>query len=204
MAILVIFDYDRTLADADGPFGEWNIFRTKTMENIQEATAIYEKHRRGPDDIVEFQKLLEKFSIIDPMQFFLEANMNKQLFDDTLSSLIELQEYDDVFTVILTTWNESLQHIKTHLTWITNHVDEVYITRDRNKIEHIQNIYKKYQPDYTFFIDDSIHMDQQDFDFPIQIIEMNRPGLWMKEYSVRELRPVLEQIRKKRIEFERR
>ena len=44
--ILFISDFDNTLADAYGEFGEGNIFRNKALEDRELATEIYEKHRR--------------------------------------------------------------------------------------------------------------------------------------------------------------
>lgn len=44
--ILFIFDFDNTLGDAYGPYGEGNIFRTKTLADVEKATEIYEKYRR--------------------------------------------------------------------------------------------------------------------------------------------------------------
>jgi hypothetical protein len=44
--ILFIFDFDNTLGDAYGPYGEGNIFRTKTLPDVAKATEIYQKYRR--------------------------------------------------------------------------------------------------------------------------------------------------------------
>ncbi len=44
--ILFIFDFDNTLGDAYGPYGEGNIFRTKTLVDTEKATEIYAKYRR--------------------------------------------------------------------------------------------------------------------------------------------------------------
>ena len=41
--LLFILDFDNTLGDNYGPFGEGNIFRTKTLPDIEKATEIYEK-----------------------------------------------------------------------------------------------------------------------------------------------------------------
>ena len=43
---LFIFDFDNTLADTYGSYGEGNIFRTKTLPDVEMATEIYEKYRR--------------------------------------------------------------------------------------------------------------------------------------------------------------
>lgn len=44
--ILFIFDFDNTLGDTYGPYGEGNIFRTKTLSDVDKATEIYQKYRR--------------------------------------------------------------------------------------------------------------------------------------------------------------
>jgi hypothetical protein len=44
--ILFIFDFDNTLGDAYGAYGEGNIFRNKTLPDVEKATEIYEKYRR--------------------------------------------------------------------------------------------------------------------------------------------------------------
>lgn len=43
---LLILDYDNTLADAYGEYGEGFIFRNKTLEDTEKATEIYAKYRR--------------------------------------------------------------------------------------------------------------------------------------------------------------
>lgn len=101
--------------------------------------------------------------------------MGKQLFDDTIAFLTELKKYNDrLYTMILTTGDEQLQDIKMKLTGMYDMVDEVRITRDRNKIAHIKQAIADIQPEKTFFIDDRIHMTEADFDTPITIYEMDR------------------------------
>ena len=63
---LLILDYDNTLADVYGEYGEGYIFRNKTREDIQEATEIYEKYRRGPDTIVMFDAPNERPTVSSP------------------------------------------------------------------------------------------------------------------------------------------
>ncbi len=174
---LLILDYDNTLADVYGEYGEGYIFRNKTREYIQEATEIYEKYRRGPDTIVMFDALLEAYNITDAHKFFEQNGMGKQLFVDTIPWLEELRKYTDVLkVVILTTGDEKLQEIKIDLTGLRNMVDEVVITRNRDKTWEIKKLIEKYNPKKTIFLDDRIHMTEADFDTPIQIIEMDRKG----------------------------
>ena len=131
---LLILDYDNTLADVYGEYGEGYIFRNKTREDIQEATEIYEKYRRGPDTIVMFDALLEAYDIPDAHRFFEQNSMGKQLFVDTIPWLEELRKYTDVLkVVILTTGDEKLQEIKIDLTGLRDLVNEVVITRNRDK-----------------------------------------------------------------------
>lgn len=173
---LLILDYDNTLADVYGEYGEGYIFRNKTREDIQEATEIYEKYRRGPDTIVMFDALLEAYDIPDAHRFFEQNGMGKQLFVDTLPWLEELQNHKNLRTVILTTGDEKLQEIKIDLTGLRDLVDEVVITRNRDKTQEIKKLIEKYQPEKTIFLDDRIHMTPSDFDTPIEIIEMDRKG----------------------------
>ena len=179
MKILFISDFDNTLGDTYWPYWEGNIFRTKTLKDIAKATEIYEKYRRGPDDIVMYPSLLEAYAIKDPYKFFKKAGMDKQLFDDVVDALERLQHDDHVTTVILTTGDEEFQKLKTDVTWVDALVEEVYVTRDRNKIAHIHTLHEKYKPDMTVFLDDRIHMTSDDFDFPIMILDMDRK--WEKE-----------------------
>ncbi len=72
MKNLLILDYDNTLADAYGEFGEGFIFRNRTLDDTELASEIYAKYRRGPDDIVMFDALLEAYNITDALQFFKE------------------------------------------------------------------------------------------------------------------------------------
>jgi hypothetical protein len=74
----------------------------------------------------------------------------------------------------LTAGDEDFQKLKTHITWIDVLVWEIYITRERNKIKHIKEIIRKYQPEHTFFIDDNIDITVSDFETPITIYEMDR------------------------------
>ncbi len=172
--LLFILDFDNTLGDTYGPFGEGNIFRTKTLPNIEKATEIYEKYRRWPDNIIAYPKLLEEYGIENPEIFFREAGLGNQLFPDTVSFLKSLQENPNITSVILTTGDEEFQKIKTHITGIDTLVDEVVVTRNRNKAENIREIIGKYSPEHTIFIDDHINISPLDFDTPITIIEMDR------------------------------
>lgn len=171
---LFILDFDNTLGDTYGPFWEGNIFRTKTLPDVAKATEIYEKYRRGDDDIVVYPKLLEEYGITDPKQFFINAGLPNQLYDDVVPFFIKLREYTDVATVILTTGDETFQELKTHITGVDSLVWEIYITRVRNKIKHIKHLIEKYKPESTIFVDDRINFTGSHFDTPITIYEMDR------------------------------
>lgn len=172
--ILFIFDFDNTLGDTYGPYGEGNIFRTKTLPDVSKATEIYKKYRRWPDDIVVYPKLLEEYGIVDPKEFFINAGMPNQLYNDVVPFFIKLREHSEITTVILTTGDEDFQKLKTHITWIDSMVWEVYITRERNKIKHIKWLIEKYKPDSTVFIDDRINFTPSHLYAPITIYEMDR------------------------------
>lgn len=176
--LLFIFDFDNTLGDTYWPFWEGNIFRTKTLPDVTKATEIYEKYRRWPDDIVMYSNLLEEYEIWNPKEFFISAGLPNQLFDDVVPFFIRLREHSEVISTILTTWDEDFQKLKVELTWVDTLVDEVVITRNRNKVEHIKNLIKKYSPEHTFFIDDRINFSASEFDTPITIYEMDR---WRKK-----------------------
>lgn len=171
---LLILDYDNTLADVYGPYGEGYIFRHKTLESTELSTAIYEQYRRGPDTIVMFDALLDAYGIHDAHAFFEANDMGKQLFPDTIDWLRSLKNQKHLKTVILTTGDEKLQALKIDLTGLRDLVDEVVITRSRDKTEEIKKLIRKYEPQKTIFLDDRIHMSESDFDTPIQIIEMDR------------------------------
>ena len=172
--ILFIFDFDNTLGDAYGPYGEGNIFRTKTLADVEKATEIYKKYRRWPDDILVYEKLLKELNIHNPEQFFINAGMPNQLFPDVIPFLTKLQTIPEVASVILTTGDEEFQKLKTHITGVDSLVWEVYITRERNKIKHIKHLIEKYKPESTIFVDDRINLTESHFDIPITIYEMDR------------------------------
>lgn len=171
---LFIFDFDNTLGDTYGPHGEGNIFRTKTLPDVDKATEIYEKYRRWADDIVVYPKLLEEYGITNPQAFFINAGMTEQLYDDVVPFFIKLREFPEITPVILTTGDEGFQKLKTHITGVDSLVSETYITRERNKIKHIKTLIEKYNPDKTIFVDDRINLSESHFDAPITIYEMNR------------------------------
>lgn len=172
--ILFIFDFDNTLGDAYGPYGEGNIFRTKTLPDVEKATEIYQKYRRWPDDIVVYPKLLEEYWITNAKEFFINAGMPNQLYDDVVPFFIKLREHPEIKTTILTTGDEDFQHLKVDVTGVDKLVDEIFITRKRNKAENIREIIAKYQPEKTIFIDDHINITPADFETPITIYEMDR------------------------------
>lgn len=172
--ILFIFDFDNTLGDTYGPYGEGNIFRTKTLPDVIKATEIYEKYRRWYDDIVVYPKLLEEYGILDPKEFFINAGMPNQLYDDVVPFFIKLREYPEVTSVILTTGDEEFQKLKTHITGVDTLVWEIYITRERNKIKHIKHLIEKYKPESTILVDDRINLTESHFDTPITLYEMDR------------------------------
>ncbi len=172
--ILFIFDFDNTLADTYGPRGEGNIFRTKTLPDVAKATEIYEKYRRWPDDIVDYPKLLEEYGITDSKEFFINAGIPNQLYDDVVPFFIKLREFPEITPVILTTGDEEFQKLKTHITWVDALVDEIYITRERNKIKHINSLIEKYRPGSTVFVDDRMNISDRDFNTDITLYEMDR------------------------------
>ena len=172
--ILFIFDFDNTLGDAYGPYGEGNIFRTKTLADVEKATEIYEKYRRWTDDIVVYPKLLEEYGITDARKFFIDAGMDKQIFPDVVSFFQKLRQYQNIKIVILTAGDEVFQQLKLEITGIGKLVDEVYVTRERNKIKHIKHLIDKYKPDATIFVDDRINLSESHFDTPVTIYEMDR------------------------------
>ncbi len=172
--ILFIFDFDNTLGDAYGPYGEGNIFRTKTLSDMEKATKIYEKYRRGEDDILVYRKLLEELQIKKPEEFFISAGMPKQLFPDVIPFLTKIAKLPDITTIILTAGDEIFHEMKTRITGVSTLVHKVIITRIRDKREITRRIVAHYQPDHTVFVDDRIHMTTDDFDFPITIYDMDR------------------------------
>lgn len=172
--ILSIFDFDNTLADTYWPFWEGNIFRTKTLTDTEKAIEIYERNRRGSDDIVMYKKLLEEYGITNAEKFFQDAWLSQQLFPDCVPFFQKIRKNPHIKTVILTTGDEDFQKLKLSLTWAEKLVDEVIITRNRDKINHIKDIIEKFQPEHTYVIDDRIHMSEEDFDTPITLYEMDR------------------------------
>ena len=172
--ILFIFDFDNTLGDTYGPYGEGNIFRTKTLPDVEKATEIYEKYRRWTDDIVVYPKLLEEYGITDARKFFIDAGMDKQIFPDVIRFFQKLQQDQNIKIVILTAGDEVFQQLKLEITGIDKLVDEVYVTRERNKIKHIKHLIDKYKPAATIFVDDRINLSESHFDTPVTIYEMDR------------------------------
>lgn len=185
--LLFIFDFDNTLGDTYWPYGEGNIFRTKTLPGIEKATEIYEKYRRWPNNIVVYPKLLEEYGITNPREFFINAGLPNQLYDDVTPFFIKLREYPEIKTTILTTGDEDFQHLKVDITGADKLVDEVFVTRKRNKAENIREIIQKYQPEHTIFIDDHINITPADFDTPITIYDMNRARTKKWEFVIHEL-----------------
>lgn len=184
---LFIFDFDNTLGDTYGPFGEGNIFRTKTLPDAIKATEIYQKYRRWPDDIAVYPKLLEEYWITNAKEFFINAGMPNQVYDDVVPFFIKLREYSQVKSTILTTGDEDFQQLKVEITGVDKLVDEVFITRKRNKAENIREIIAKYQPEKTIFIDDHINITPADFETPITIYEMDRARTKEWEFVIHSL-----------------
>lgn len=185
--ILFIFDFDNTLGDAYGPYGEGNIFRTKTLPDVEKATEIYAKYRRWPDDILVYEKLLKELNIHNPEQFFINAGMPNQLFPDVIPFLTKLQNIPNVKTVILTAGDELFHEMKVRITGANKLVNQVVVTRIRNKIEIIRRIIAHYEPESTVFIDDRIHMTPADFDTPVTIYDMDRTHTKEWEFVIHEL-----------------
>lgn len=185
--ILFIFDFDNTLGDAYGPYGEGNIFRTKTLVDTEKATEIYAKYRRWSDDILVYERLLKELEIHHPEQFFINAGMPNQLFPDVIPFLTKLQSTPNVKTVILTAGDELFHEMKVRITGAGKLVNQVVVTRIRNKIEIIRRIIAHYGPESTIFIDDRIHMTPADFDTPITIYDMDRAHTKEWEFVIHEL-----------------
>ena len=71
----------------------------------------------------------------------------------------------------------------------------MFVTRDRDKTQHIRDLYEKFEPDHVVFLDDRIHMGEDDFGFPITILDMDRNGGKKGNYVVHrleEVRPFLQ------------
>lgn len=100
--------------------------------------------------------------------------MGQQLFPDVVNFLKGIQQNPEYKSVILTTGDEDFQKVKVALTGVDKLVNEVFVTRNRNKTESIKKIIEKYQPEHTIFIDDHINISESDFDASITIYEMDR------------------------------
>lgn len=100
--------------------------------------------------------------------------MPKQLFTDVVPFFTKLRQYSHVKSTILTTGDEDFQKLKVDITGVDELVDEVFVTRKRNKAENIREIIAKYKPEKTIFIDDHINITPSDFDTPITIYDMDR------------------------------
>ncbi len=100
--------------------------------------------------------------------------MPNQLFPDVIPFLTKLQSTPNVKTVILTAGDELFHEMKVRITGAGKLVNQVVVTRIRNKIEIIRRIIAHYGPESTIFIDDRIHMTPADFDTPITIYDMDR------------------------------
>lgn len=185
--ILFIFDFDNTLGDAYGPYGEGNIFRTKTLADVEKATEIYAKYRRWPDDILVYERLLKELEIHHPEEFFINAGMPNQLFPDVVPFLTKLQNIPNIKTVILTAGDELFHEMKVRITGASKLVNQVVVTRIRNKIEIIRRIIAHYEPESTIFVDDRIHMTPADFDTPVTIYDMDRARTKEWEFVIHNL-----------------
>jgi len=100
--------------------------------------------------------------------------MPKQLYNDVVPFFEKLKTYPEITTVILTAGDEEFQKLKLEITGMYKLVDEVYVTRERNKIKHIKHLVNKHKPDSTIFVDDRINLTESHFDTPITIYEMDR------------------------------
>lgn len=185
--LLFIFDFDNTLGDAYGPYGEGNIFRTKTLPDIEKATEIYQKYRRWSDDILVYEKLLKELNIHNPEQFFINAGMPNQLFPDVIPFLTKLQTIPNIKTVILTAGDELFHEMKVRITGASKLVNQVIVTRIRDKTEIIKRIIAHYEPESTIFVDDRIHMTPADFDTSIAIYDMDRARTKEWEFVIHDL-----------------
>lgn len=101
--------------------------------------------------------------------------MPNQLFPDVIPFLTKLQNIPNVETVILTAGDELFHEMKVRITGASKLVNQVIVTRIRNKTEIIKRIIAHYEPESTIFVDDRIHMmTPNDFDTPITIYDMDR------------------------------
>lgn len=121
-----------------------------------------------------YEKLLKELNIHNPEDFFINAGMPNQLFPDVVPFLTKLQGISNVKTVILTAGDELFHEMKVRITGASKLVNQVVVTRIRNKIEIIRRIIAHYEPESTIFVDDRIHMTPADFDTPITIYDMDR------------------------------
>lgn len=63
-----------------------------------------------------YPKLLEEYGITDSKEFFINAGIPNQLYDDVVPFFIKLREFPEITPVILTTGDEEFQKLKTHIT----------------------------------------------------------------------------------------
>jgi hypothetical protein len=71
-------------------------FALKLFLMSQRQQKFIEKYRRWHDDIVVYPKLLEEYGITDAKEFFINAGMSNQLYDDVVPFFIKLREYPDI------------------------------------------------------------------------------------------------------------
>ncbi len=127
----------------------------------------------------DFKRRLGKCWIKEQEFDIVRRNTKHFLYNDFISFCKNNKEKK----LILTYWDKYFQEKKLIHSWARNLVDWCIFTSDANKVEDLKKIYKKYK-EKIIYIDDRVFASPNDFNFDIEILKINRLGIWkIKDFS---------------------
>lgn len=92
--------------------------------------------------------------------------------------------------ILLTFWDKYFQNFKIKNSQIHTQFNEIVITNKKDKIDDLRKLYHKYK-EKIIYIENNIFSKSSDFNFPIDIIKINR---FDNNYEIRTLDNILEKF----------
>lgn len=163
---MYVIDFDNTIFDGK-EFKEF-LFNLRWPENYPQIKHIYENIKKN-NHFFDFVKFQEELDLDEKEVYSITEQISNFVFDDFFEFIKNTNEK----VLVLSFWDEYFQNFKIKNSWIIPYINNYILTYSENKLEDIKELYQKYKEEITY-IDDRIFISEEDFNFPVSIIKIDR------------------------------
>lgn len=163
------FDFDDTIFD-NKSFKQW-MFNFQGPKNSAQLTKNYQIAKS--EGYFDFWRWLElnDFSSTQKEKM-LQEDLRRFIFPDFWQLAKEIEKKNFKLNLV-THGEEKVQRYKIKQSGVEDCFDNIFITMDRTKKDELKKIYQQYHAPVCY-IDDRIFVKEEDFDFDISILRMER------------------------------